>query len=258
MPASSSCLGCAAEGRPEGRACAARCVRAAAFRRRRCASGRPALAWICRSGQTVPSSVSLHASRRQRSRGLQLSRSRSCFPSHPPSHLFPCPARLHPPVNTSPLTSLTFHHSLCHPPPLQMGIVGMPNVGKSTLFNTLSKMGIPAENFPFCTIDPNNVSLDAVHITPAPCNTLHTSSPPQHSHPDPHNPIPPSPPTHKHIHIHIHFPPPTHKQIKPTRRASTSPTTASTGCVRSTSPRAASPRSSTSSTSPGWSGGVGG
>lgn len=42
-------------------------------------------------------------------------------------------------------------------PAPQMGIVGMPNVGKSTLFNTLSKMGIPAENFPFCTIDPNNV-----------------------------------------------------------------------------------------------------
>jgi obg-like ATPase 1 len=35
--------------------------------------------------------------------------------------------------------------------------VGLPNVGKSTLFNTLTKMGIPAENFPFCTIDPNNV-----------------------------------------------------------------------------------------------------
>lgn len=35
--------------------------------------------------------------------------------------------------------------------------MGLPNVGKSTLFNTLTKLGIPAENFPFCTIDPNNV-----------------------------------------------------------------------------------------------------
>ncbi len=35
--------------------------------------------------------------------------------------------------------------------------MGLPNVGKSTLFNTLTKMGIPAENFPFCTIEPNNV-----------------------------------------------------------------------------------------------------
>ena len=34
---------------------------------------------------------------------------------------------------------------------LKMGIVGLPNVGKSTLFNVLTRMGIPAENFPFCT-----------------------------------------------------------------------------------------------------------
>jgi len=38
---------------------------------------------------------------------------------------------------------------------LKMGIVGLPNVGKSSLFNILCKMSIPAENFPFCTIDPN-------------------------------------------------------------------------------------------------------
>jgi len=36
-----------------------------------------------------------------------------------------------------------------------MGIVGLPNVGKSTMFNVLTNMSIPAENFPFCTIDPN-------------------------------------------------------------------------------------------------------
>jgi obg-like ATPase 1 len=36
-----------------------------------------------------------------------------------------------------------------------MGIVGLPNVGKSTTFNVLSKLSVPAENYPFCTKDPN-------------------------------------------------------------------------------------------------------
>ena len=40
--------------------------------------------------------------------------------------------------------------------PVQCGIVGLPNVGKSTLFNALTKAGIAAENFPFCTIEPNS------------------------------------------------------------------------------------------------------
>ena len=38
---------------------------------------------------------------------------------------------------------------------LQCGVVGLPNVGKSTLFNALTKAGIAAENYPFCTIEPN-------------------------------------------------------------------------------------------------------
>jgi ribosome-binding ATPase len=39
--------------------------------------------------------------------------------------------------------------------PIQCGIVGLPNVGKSTLFNALTRAQIAAENYPFCTIDPN-------------------------------------------------------------------------------------------------------
>lgn len=58
----------------------------------------------------------------------------------------------------------------------QMGIVGLPNVGKSTLFNTLGKVSIPAENFPFCTIEPNNVSSQCAG---RPCTDLAVS-------PDPH------------------------------------------------------------------------
>jgi len=38
---------------------------------------------------------------------------------------------------------------------LKCGIVGLPNVGKSTIFNALTKAGIAAENYPFCTIEPN-------------------------------------------------------------------------------------------------------
>jgi len=43
---------------------------------------------------------------------------------------------------------------------LKMGIVGLPNVGKSSTFNLMSKLSVPCENIPFCTIDPNTAKVE--------------------------------------------------------------------------------------------------
>lgn len=50
-----------------------------------------------------------------------------------------------------------------------LGIIGLPNVGKSTLFNALTKLHVPAENFPFCTVEPN---IGMVSIKDARLNEL--------------------------------------------------------------------------------------
>ena len=60
---------------------------------------------------------------------------------------------------------------------LKCGIVGLPNVGKSTLFNALTKAGIAAENYPFCTIEPN---VGIVEV-PDPLSLIHISEPTRRS-----------------------------------------------------------------------------
>ncbi|MGB5438305.1 MAG: redox-regulated ATPase YchF [Gammaproteobacteria bacterium] len=65
---------------------------------------------------------------------------------------------------------------------VKCGIVGLPNVGKSTLFNALTEAGIQAENYPFCTIDPNigivpipDPRLDRLAAIVKPQKVLHTT-----------------------------------------------------------------------------------
>lgn len=66
--------------------------------------------------------------------------------------------------------------------PLSIGIVGLPNVGKSSLFNILTKKGVEAANYPFCTIDPNvgvvkvpDSRLDALAAISKPAKILNTT-----------------------------------------------------------------------------------
>jgi hypothetical protein len=55
---------------------------------------------------------------------------------------------------------------------VKIGIVGLPNVGKSSFFNLLCKMSVPAENFPFCTIEPTESRV--VRASPVARRPFHT------------------------------------------------------------------------------------
>ena len=48
-------------------------------------------------------------------------------------------------------------------PGMKLGVVGLPNVGKSTLFNAITNAGAQAENYPFCTIEPNTGVVPVPH-----------------------------------------------------------------------------------------------
>jgi GTP-binding protein YchF len=60
---------------------------------------------------------------------------------------------------------------------ISIGIIGMPNVGKSTLFRALTAIAVPAENYPFCTIDPN---VGVVEVPDARLDRLVDMLPPRH------------------------------------------------------------------------------
>ena len=63
---------------------------------------------------------------------------------------------------------------------MECGIVGLPNVGKSTLFNALTAAGIEAANYPFCTIEPN---VGIVEVPDPRLSRIEAKIPTQKGHP---------------------------------------------------------------------------